>query len=71
MSLTRDHRSSQPCRHIVTIADIVAVGIIVVINIVVVVIVVLTIALRATDCARWLLGYLSEIFHLCYMAQTK
>ena len=29
------------------------------------------IALRATDCARWLLGYLGENFHLCYMAQTK
>ena len=35
MSLTRDHRSSQPCRHIVTIADIVAVGIIVVIIVVI------------------------------------
>ena len=28
-------------------------------------------ALRATDCARWLLGYLGENFYLCYMAQTK
>ena len=30
-----------------------------------------SVALRATDCARWLLGYLGENFHLCYMAQTK
>ena len=28
-------------------------------------------AQRATDCARWLLGYLSENFYFCYMAQTK
>ena len=28
-------------------------------------------ALWAMDWARWLLGYLGENFHLCYIAQTK
>ena len=28
-------------------------------------------ALRAMDCARWLLGYFGENFYLCYIAQTK